>query len=101
MEEKKIYSHKDLKELNKKLMKSTRDLKFQTTLYSLLASIAHEEIAEGKKIEELIENPEAELSSTYESLIESFKEHKNIVTELEVALTSFYSDSSKNVTKET
>lgn len=102
MEEKKVYTHKDLKELNKKLKKSTRDLTFRTTLYYLLASIADEEIAEGKKIEELSENPEAikELSSTYENLIESFEEHENIVAELKVALTSFYSDSSKNVTKE-
>ena len=102
MEEKKVYTHKDLHELSKKLKKSTRDITFNTGLHYLLAFTAQDEIANGKKFEELSANPEAikDLSGSYASLLEVFEEHEKIVAELKVALTSFYSDNSKNVTKE-
>ena len=94
MEEKKVYTHKELLELMKKLKKSTKDLTFQTTLHSLFASVQN-----GKKIEDFteeLENP----SILYEGLLESFEEHEKVVAELKEALTSFHLVDNEDVTKE-
>ena len=90
MEEKKVYTRKDLKELLKKTKKSMRRLEVTTFLNRLLVDIAPE-LGEGEKSECFDESDESLLSRSRETFLEDFEEHEKNVAELKKAVLYLYS----------